>query len=170
VWEGYLMPIWTGPQPLTRITRLTATGKRAYLTDGDERLAPLTAVVAGEVVTWTERRLVVRSRQLVRAGEAALRARLAKAQTAVAARNDRGRGKPRFTEQPALQAAVEAILTRDRVQGLLAVHDTDHVQERLLRRYGSRPPTVRVEREVQATAVVDRHALAGAICQLGWRV
>ncbi len=170
VWERYLKPIWTGQQPLTRITRLTATGKRAYIADGYERLEPLTAVVAGEVVTWTERRLVVRSRQLVRAGEAALRARLAKAQTAVAALNDRGRGKPRFTEQPALQAAVEAILTRYRVQGLLAVHYTAHVQERLLRRYGSRPPMVRLERDVQVTAVVDRHAVAGAIRQLGWRV
>jgi hypothetical protein len=57
-----------------------------------------------------------------------------------------------------------------RVQGLLAVHDTDPVQERLLRRDGSRPPTVRVEREVQVTAVVDRHAVAGAIRPLGWRV
>jgi hypothetical protein len=111
VWEGYLRPIWTGQQPLTRITRLTATGKRAYIADGDERLKPVTAVMAGEVVTWMERRLVVRSRQRVRAGEAALRARLAKAQIAVAALNDRGRGKPRFTEQPVWHAAVEAILT-----------------------------------------------------------
>jgi hypothetical protein len=170
VWEGDLMPIWTGPQPLTRLSCLTAPGQRPCIADGDARLEPVTAVVAGEVVTWTERRLVVRSRPLVRAGEAALRARLAKAQTAVAARNDRGRGTPWFPEPPALQAAVEALLTRYRVQGLLAVHDTDPVQERLLRRDGSRPPTVRVEREVQVTAVVDRHAVAGAIRPLGWRV
>jgi hypothetical protein len=32
------MPIWTGQQPLTRITRLTAPGQRAYLADGYERL------------------------------------------------------------------------------------------------------------------------------------
>jgi hypothetical protein len=66
----------------------------------------------------------------------------------VAALNDRGWGKPRFTAQPVLQEAVEAILARYRVQGLLAVHDTDHVQERPLRRYGSRLPTVRVARDV----------------------
>ena len=88
----------------------------------------------------------------------------------VAALNDRGRGTPWFPEPPALQAAVEALLTRYRVQGLLAVHDTDPVQERLLRRDGSRPPTVRVERAVQVTAVADRHAVAGAIRPLGWRV
>jgi transposase len=170
VLESYLVPIWTGQQPLTRITRLTATGKQAYIADGDERLEPLTAVVAGEAVTWTERRLVVRSRQLVHAGEAALRVRLAKAQAAVATLNDRGRGKPRFTERPALQAAVEAILTRYRVQGLLAVRYAERVQERPLRRYGSRPTTIRVERDVQVTAVVDRCAVARAVRQLGWRV
>ena len=122
VLEGDLQPVWTGQQPLTRITRVTATGNRAYIADGYERLELLTAAGAGEAVTWTERRLVVRSRQLARAGATALRARLAKARAAVAALNDRGRGKPRFTELPALQAAVEAILTRYRVQGLLAVH------------------------------------------------
>ena len=62
------------------------------------------------------------------------------------------------------------MLTRCRVQGLLAVHDTDHVQERPRRRYGSRPPTVCVERDVLVAAAVDRHAVAGAIRQLGWRV
>ena len=127
VLESYLMPVWTEQQPLTRITRLSASGKRAHIADGYERLEPLTTAVAGEAVTWTERRLVVRSRQLVRAGETGLRARLTKARAAVAALNERGRGKPRFTARPALQAAVEAILTRYRVQGLLAVHYTERV-------------------------------------------
>ena len=170
VLEGYLVPVWTGQQPLTRITRLAASGQRAYIAEGYERLEPVTAVAVGEAVTWMERRLVVRSRQLARAGEAALRARLAKAQAAVTAFNDRGRGKPRFTERPALQEAVEAILTRYRVQGLLAVRYTEHVQEHPRRRYGNRPATVRVERDVQVTAVVDRRAVAGAVRLLGWRV
>ena len=104
--EGYLEPVARGQQPLTRITRLTATGTRQHIADGYERLEPLTAEVAGNALAWTERRLVVRSRHLARAGETALRARLAKAQAAVAALNDRGRGKRRFTERPALQAAV----------------------------------------------------------------
>jgi hypothetical protein len=169
VWAGDLMPLGTGPPPLPRIPRLTATGTRASLAEGDARLEPLSAVVAGEVVTWTERRRVVRSRPRGRAGEAARRARRATAPTAVAARNDRGRGTPRVTAPPAVQAAVEAILTRYRVQGLRAVHDTDQVQERPRRRDGRRPPTGRLERDVQVTAGVDRHAVAGAMRQLGWR-
>jgi len=170
VLESYLEPVSRGQQPLTRITRLTATGKRQHIADGYERPEPLTAEVAGNALVWTERRLVVRSRHLARAGEAALRARLAKAQAAVAALHDRGRGKRRCTELPALQAAVEAILERYRVQALLAVQYTERVQKRRLRRYGSRPVTVQVERDLGVNAVVDRQAVATAIGRLGWRV
>jgi transposase len=170
VWEAYLEPVSSGHQPLTRITRLTATGTRQHIADGYERLEPLTAEVASARLAWAERRLVGRSRQLARAGERALRARLAKARAAVAALNTRGRGKPRFTERPALQAAVEAILTRHRVHGLLAVQYTERVQKRPRRRYGSRPATVQVEGDVRVQVVVDRHAVATAIGRLGWRV
>jgi transposase len=170
VLAGYLAPVWSGQQPLPRITRVAASGQRVSIAVGYERLEPVTAVVAGEAVTWMERRLVVRSQQLARAGEAALRARLAKAQAAVTALNDRGPGKPRFTERPAMQEVVEALLTRYRVQGLLAVRYTEQVQERPLRRYGNRPATVRVERDIQVTAIVDRRAVAEAVRRLGWRV
>jgi transposase len=170
VWAGYVEPVSTGHQPLTRITRLTATGTRQHLADGDERLERLTAEVAGTRLTWTERRLVVRARPLARTGAAALRARLVKAHAAVPALNDRGRGKRRFTELPTLQAAVEAILTRDRVQGLLAVQYTERVHTRRLRHSGSRPATVQVERDLRVKAVIDHPAAATAIGRLGWRV
>ena len=170
VWERYLAPVATGDQPVTRITRLTATGPRHHLADGYERLAPLRAEVAGQAVGWTERRLVVRSRQLARAGERALRTRLAQAQAAVTVRNARGRGKRRCTELPALQAAVEAILTRYRVQGWLAVQYTARVHRHRLRRYGSRPATVQGERHLRVQAVVDRPAVATAMGRLGGRV
>jgi transposase len=170
VLEGYVEPVASGQQLLTRITRLTATGTREYLADGYERLAPLTSEVAGHTVAWTERRLVVRSRQLARAGERALRTRLAQAQAAVTALNERGRGKRRFTERLALQASVEAILERYRVQGLLAGQYTERVHTRRLRRYGSRPATVQGERDRRVKAVVDRPAVAAAIGRLGWRV
>jgi transposase len=170
VLEGYVAPIATGHQALTRITRLTVTGKRQYLADGYERLEPLGMVVAEQAITWTERRLVVRSRQLAQAGARALRARLAQAQAAVAGLNARGRGKRRCTEGPALQAAVETILIRYRVQGLLAVQYTERVHTCRLRRYGRRPATVQVERDFRVQAVVDRPAVITAISRLGWRV
>jgi transposase len=170
VLAGCVEPVSTGHQPLTRITRLTATGKRQHIADGYERREQLSAEVAGNRFVWTERRLVVRSLQLARAGAAALRARLAKAQAAVTTLNDRGRGKRRFTELPALQAAVEAVVTQHRVQGLLVVCYTERVRKRPLRRYGSRPAMVQVERDIAVKAVVDRPAVATAIGRLGWRV
>ena len=65
---------------------------------------------------------------------------------------------------------MEAILHRYRVHGLLAVRYTERVQKCPLRRYGSRPATVQVERDLGVKAVVDRPAVAAAIGRLGWRV
>jgi hypothetical protein len=92
------------------------------IAEGYEVQEPLTAVVAGEQYTWTERRLAIRSLAQTRAGEAALRTRLAQAQTALADLQTRRQGQPRCTELPALREAVEAILARYRVEGLLRLH------------------------------------------------
>jgi hypothetical protein len=104
-------PLVTGHQPLARITRLTATGTRQRLADGDGRLECLSAEVAGHRLAWTERRLLVRSHQLARAGETALRTRLARLRAAVTALNDRGRGKRRFTERSPPAAPVAGDLS-----------------------------------------------------------
>jgi transposase len=170
VLEAYVAPIWTGQQPVTRIYRTAANGKRQLIAEGYERLEPLTAVVGGVPLSWTERRLVIRSRQLAQAGERGLRARLTKAQAAVAALTERRQGKPRLTQLPALQEAVEAILRRYRVEGLLDVRYEERVHERPVRRYGDRPARVRIEREVQVSPRVDREAVAAAVRRLGWRV
>jgi len=121
VLASYLAPVWTGEQAVPPIYRPHAGGKPELIADGFERLAPLRAEVAGEPITWTERRLVIRSHQRAQAGERALRARLAKAQVAIAALNERRRGKRRVTERPALQEAVAAIVARYHVQGWLQV-------------------------------------------------
>jgi transposase len=138
--------------------------------EGYERLEPLTAVVGGEPLPWTERRLVSRSRQLAQAGERGLWARLTRAQAAVAALTTRRQGKPRLTQLPALQAAVAAILRRYRVEGLLDGGDEACGQERSVRRYRDRPAQVRSEREGQVDTRVDQEAVATAVRRLGWRV
>lgn len=113
---------------------------------------------------------MIRSRQLAQAGERGLRARMTKAQAAVAALTVRRQGKQRLTQLPALQEAVEAILRRYRVEGLLDVRYEEHVQERPVRRYGDRPARVQIEREAQVSLRVDREAVAAAVRRLGWRV
>jgi transposase len=168
--DSYLAPVWTGEQDVTPIYRPRTPGSPEQIAEGYELQEPLTAVVAGETCTWTERRLVIRSLAQAQAGETALRARLAQAQTALASLTTRRQGKPRCTELTPVREAAEAILARYRVQGLLRLHYKEHVDERPVRRYGARPATVRVEREVQVTAEIDQDAVTAAVQRLGWRV
>jgi transposase len=160
VLAAYLAPVWTGEQAIMPLSRVQANGRRELIADGFERLEPLTAVGGGEGLRWTERRLVIRSHQLAQAGERGLRARLAKAQAAIAALNDRRQGKRRVTEVPALQEAVAAIVARYHVTGLLQVRYAAHV----------RPRPVRQERDMRVTVSVDQEAVEAAVRQLGWRV
>lgn len=168
--ETYLVPVWAGEQTLTPIYREKGSGKRELIAEGYERLEMLTAVVEGETLTWTERRLVIHSLKQAQAAERALRRRLAKAQVALTMLNERRRGKKRFTEVEPLRQAAEAILERYQVQDLLRLSYQESVHERPVRRYQGRPATVRVEREVKVTAIVDEAALEKAVRRLGWRV
>lgn len=167
--EEYLTPVWRGEQNLTPIYREEEHGERERIAEGYERLEVLTAEVGGPTIIWTERRLVLRSLKQAQAAEAALRARLAKAQQAVTALNERGRGKKRLTAVE-LQQAAEAIVEQHQAQGLLRLSYDEEVRERPVRRYRGRPATVRQEREVRVTVVVDEEALEKAIRRLGWRV
>jgi transposase len=170
VLAAYLTPVWTGEQGLMPIARVQANGQQALIAEGFERVEPLTAVVAGAPISWAERRLVIRSHQLAQAAERGLRARLAKAQAAIAALNARRRGKRRATGRTALQEAVAAIVARYDVQGLLQVGYEDQGRQRPVRRYGDRPATVRAEEDWHVTASIDGEAIGAAVHQLGWRV
>jgi transposase len=168
--ETYLAPVWTGEQPLTPIEREQADGTKQQIAEGYERLVTLTAIVNGQLVTWVERRLVVRSLMQAHAGECRLRDRLAKAQAAIEALNAPRRGKRRYREATPLRQAVDAVLSQYQVEGLLTVTVAETVRERPVRRYGQRPATVRVQRTFSVTAVVDEAALHRALERLGWRV
>jgi len=167
--DAYLAPVWTGEQDVIPLYHHRTPGHPEQIAEGYERREPLTAVVAGETCTWPERRLVIRSLAQARAGEAARHTRLAQAQTALADLQTRRQGKPRCTELPAVREAAEAILARYRVQGLVRLHSEEHVCERPGRRYGARPATVRIERAVRVTAVIEQDAVTAAVQRLGWR-
>jgi transposase len=167
---GYLAPVWTGAQAVSLIHHRQLDGTRELIAEGFERLEPVTAEVAGKLHRWRERRLVIRSCQLAQAGERGLRARLAKAQAEITALNTRGRGQRRCADPSALREAVEAILARYRVHGLLHVRYKEQLWEQPLRRYGGRAATVRLEWDVQVAVSLDQEAVAAAVRQLGWRV
>jgi transposase len=89
---------------------------------GYERERTLAAVVDGERVAWQERVQVIRSVELARSQRAALETRLGKAEAALwALTPPPGRGKRQIQEEAALQTAVEEVLARHQVTGLLRV-------------------------------------------------
>lgn len=170
VLAGYLAPVWTGEQALSLIHRQPQDGTRELIAEGFERSEPVTAEVAGKPYHWLERRLMIRSCQLARAGEQGLRARLGKAQAQITALNTRGRGRRHCPDPRALREAVDTTLARYRVQGLLRVRYQEQLWERPVRRYGRRTATVRLEWDVQVTVSLDPEAVAAAVRQVGWRV
>jgi transposase len=170
VLADYLASVWAEEQILTVIHRAPPGGPSQLIAEGFERLEPVTAEVAGQPYSWLERRMVIRSCQRAEAAERGLRGRLAKAQAEITALNTRGRGRRRWTAPRALREAVDAILTRYRVHGLLHVRYTERFWERPRRRYGGQDTSVRLEWDGQVRASLDQEAVAAAERQLGWRV
>ena len=166
----YLAPVWTGAQQLTAVWRPRADGAPEQIAEGFEVAQPLTAEVAGQPVSWTERRLVVRSLALVEAARRGLQARLNKAQAELAALLERKQGKKVFTDLAELRQAAEAIVTRHDVAGLLRLTYQEIVHERPVRAYRQRPATVRIEKECQLELSVDQAAVEAAERTFGWRV
>jgi transposase len=105
-----------------------------------------------ETVSWTERRLVIRSLNLAKKAVRGLHTRLARAQAELAALTERKRGKKVWHDVEELRQAAEAILVRRGVVGLLHLDVQQVIHERPLRAYGQRTPT-----SVARTNGVRRH-------------
>ena len=179
--DTWLAPVVAGTQILTAVERpgaASADGGRVRVAEGYEWNETLTATMDGTRVTWTERRLLVRSLAHAQAAETALRARLAKAQAALAPfatlpTRRRGRdGQERMT-------AAQAIVTRYRVEECLQLTWTDAVPAPRLETmpaWDGRLATVQTPQDPQAVPLpvlrvtVNAQALATVIGRLGWRV
>jgi transposase len=168
--EKLLTPVWQGQQALTPVYRDNDAGQPEKIAEGYTVTASLTCMVGDQAVVWDERRLVLRSMRQAQAAEAALHTRLARAQTELAALNQRKKGKKRFTTEAEVRQAVATVLGRQRVTGLVTVVVDEQVQEQKVRAYGDRPAEVRVERNWQVRAAVDEQAVAKAARWFGWRV
>jgi len=166
----YLAPVWSGQQPRMPVYREREDGSQELIAEGFELTHHLTANVAGQIIAWPERHLVIHSLSLAEAGQRGLQARLTHAQRELAALTERKRGKQVFTELTELQGAVATIMACHEVIGLLRVEYRETVQERLVRAYGRRPATVRVEKEFQLNVSRDELAIQAAERALGWRV
>jgi len=168
--DAYLQPVWSGERPLLSVHRVTAEGEEELIAQGYEQSVVLSGEVEGQSLTWTERRLIVRSVKLAEAAQAALHARVGKAQAALAQLHAHKQGKKVYRDADALQQAAQAILKEHQVTGLIRLQIDEHVAERPVRAYGGRPAAVRVERTVRLHSEVDEAAVRAAARRLGWRV
>ena len=129
------------------------------------------AEVDGQQMAWTERLLVVRSRQYEKITKKGLHRRLEKAEKALKALTPaRSRGKRQIKDEASLLAAIQRIEEKYRVAALFDYHYEPEVSERQVRAYGDQP--ARTERQVRFQLTVERNpeAIAAAEFKAGWRI
>ena len=168
--DAALAAVRKGEQVLRAVVREGPHGPLAVIAEGDESPVARRLKGEGQVESWTERRLVVRSVWQAHAAEAALRARGAKALAQIEALNQRGRGKKRGEEGSTFRPAVVAIVQRDGVEHLIWFRLTPHATPRLVRAYRGRPARRTAERHATVEVCVDEVAVEAAVRRLGWRV
>jgi transposase len=161
--------VWSGAQALSPVCREGHEGKPELIAEGYDYLVPMSAEGAGQLQSWAERRLVVRSERQARAAEAALRARVAKAMAQIEALNHRGRGKKRFATVSALRQAVVTMVHRYGVEEFLWLRYSQHTTPRVVRAYRGRPARGEEDRQATVEVRVDEAALEAAVRRLGWR-
>src|SRR5712692_2318627 len=161
--DAALEAVWHGEQALSSVVREGPKGKPELIAEGYEYPVAMSQQVDGQVESWSERRLVVRSLRHAQAAEAALRARVAKAMVQIEALNQRGRGKKRFETVSAFRQAVVAIVQRYGVEDLIWFRLTQHDTPRAVRAYRGQPARVEQDRQATVEVRVDAAAFEAAV-------
>jgi transposase len=159
-----------GDVELRAVYREADHGKAELIAQGYERQVPMALDVAGESQSWMERRVVVQSLRHAKVSEAALCARVAKAQAQVEGLHQRGRGRKRFEDIDDLRQAVNAIVQRHPVEDFLWLRYDQPCTSRPVRAYRERAAGLKVDRQATVEVRVDEEALAAAVSRFGWRV
>lgn len=169
--EGWVEAAVSGAQPLRVIHQGADVIGQGYEFEREH-----TATLEEGTVTWTERVQVVRSCAWAKRQEAQLEARLATASAALYALTpEPGRGKRQIRTAADLHAAVDGVLERHQVSGLLQVNWER--QERQVTRYrgpGRPGPnrasyTETVVRYVITEVTRNTEAIKARCQRLGWR-
>jgi len=153
-----LQPVWD------------AEGK-TRLGEAYEQRRRLSAETETGTMAWNERLLIVRSATYAKSAVQSLRKRLAQAQADLRALTPpRGRGQRQFTDAVALQTAVDAILERYAVNGLLTVTLQQETERRTVRAYRNAPARQEERQRYLVQVKENRTRLRTLEPRLGWRV
>lgn len=166
----------TAEHPLEVVYTKDDQGERRLLAEGYAFERTMTAAMADEAHTWTERVLVVRSEHYRQVQQAGLEKRLQRATTRLLALTPTpGRGKRQIREESALVSAAEATLQAEAVTGLLT-YTFERQEQRQTKYLGrgrggpDRPRREIVTVRYQMTAVSRQaDAIAAQEETLGWR-
>ncbi len=168
--DRYLEPVWEGEQDLVSVHRENAAGERKLIAKGYEWPTSMVADAQEETIRWTERRLVIRSIRQARAAETRLRKRLDRAQAALEALNERGRGKKRYRSLAELRQAAQELVKEHKVEGWLNLGFDVTFHRRRVRHYGDRPTRIVVEEDPGLVVQVNEVAVREVLRRKGWRV
>src|SRR5256884_7360050 len=168
--DAALEAVCYGEHVLSAVVREGPQGQPEVIAQGYEYPVAMSHKGDGQVESWSERRLVVRSVRHAQAAEAALRARVAKAMAQIEALNQRGRGKKRFATVSAFRQAVVAVVQRYGVEDLIWFRLTQHDTPRAVRAYRGQPARVDHDHHATVEVRVDEAALETTMRRLGWRV
>lgn len=157
---------------LLDVYRQPGDGQESQLiAQGYEISRPQEAMVADQVVEWTERVLVIYSPTLAQSAYRGLQGRLQRAEEKLLALTPaRGRGKRQYDDLAPLQAEAEAILQQHRVTGLLQVTYERQVSQRQVRKYKDRPARTEEKVRYQLHLSHDEVAIEAQYATLGWRL
>lgn len=169
--ERLRRPVWERQQRLTPVYRPMPTKEEEpeKIAEGFSYPETRRTAVAGNAIKWEERRLVVRALKQAERQEKTFKGHLDKAQQAIADRNRRGRGSKCLDENE-WRAAVEAMVAKHRVGGLLQVEYRRQTKTIHQRAYGRRPAQTLTKNEVTVHTALDLAAYQDAVPNLGWRV
>jgi len=166
-----LGPVLRGEwQPVAIRRRNEETGRWEKIGAGFEYTVIIEAEHDGQRISYEERRLVVCSSSYAAVQKHSLDQRVKKAVAERRQLHERKQGKKCLPTQAECQAAVEQILQRHRVTGLVQVTLHGERTERQVRAYKERPATVRVREQWTVHVAPDRAAIQEAKALLGWRV
>lgn len=162
----------TEEHELVDVYREPVDGQEPQLiAQGYEISRPQEAMVADELVEWTERVLVIYSPTLAQSAYRGLQGRLQRAAEKLLALTPApGRGKRYYDELAPLQAEAEAILQHHRVASLLQVTYERQVSQRQVRKYKDRPARSEEKVRYQLQLSRDEAAIEAQYRTLGWRL
>jgi transposase len=168
--DVYLTPVGSPSPTIEPIYHMNDNGEMREIAKGFEINEIVTGEVDGETKSWTERRLVVCSFKHAQAIEPALNKRLKKAKKEIADLTRPRSGYKCITTLDEFWPAVNGILKKYNVEGLLEIDAFESTIEKHCRRYRDKPARVEIKHVLDVHFQDNEVALGATKKRFGWRV